>query len=120
LARTGWKRGPARRVPGGKKMVLAKVVGTVVSTAKARQLGGLKLLVLEKIALPSLDGCKDYVVALDAVGANTGELVFYVGGSSARMTQVSTGKPSDATVIGIVDSVDMNGDTVYQKSGGGL
>ena len=99
-------------------MVLARVVGTVVSTAKARQLSGSRLLMLEKVSFPTLKGGGDYVVALDAVGANFGELVFYVGGSSARMTDASTGKPSDATITAIVDSVDMNGVAVYRKSGG--
>lgn len=99
-------------------MVLAKVVGTVVSTAKAKQLGSLKLLVLEKVILPGLTGSGEYVVALDAVGANKGELVFFVTGSSARMTDVSSGKPSDATITAIVDSVELEGTTVYHKDGG--
>jgi len=99
-------------------MVLARVVGTVVSTAKAHQIEGLKLLVLEKVGLPGLAGTGEHVVAFDAVGANTGELVFYVGGSSARMTEATGGKPADATVTAIVDSVDMDGESVYRKAGG--
>jgi microcompartment protein CcmK/EutM len=97
-------------------MVLAKVVGTVVSTAKASQLDSLKLLLIEKITIPDLKGTKDYLVALDAVGANVGEYVFYVTGSSARMTDVSKGKPADATITAIIDSIDLEGAPVYQKS----
>ena len=96
-------------------MVLAKVRGAVVSTAKAQQLQGLKLLLLEQVAFPELTGTNQYVVALDAVGANVGELVFYVTGSSARMTDVSKGKPTDATVAAIVDIAAQEDHIVYQK-----
>lgn len=99
-------------------MVLAKVVGTVVSTAKAEQLESLKLLLLEKITIPDMKGTNEYVVALDAVGANIGEVVFYVTGSSARMTDVSKGKPSDATITAIVDNIDMHGKMIYRKAAG--
>ncbi len=96
-------------------MVLARVVGTVVSTAKAELLQGQRLLLLEKISLPSLEGKQDFVIALDAVGANAGELVFFVTGSSARLTEASKGRPTDATVAAIVDIVEHHGDLVYQK-----
>ena len=96
-------------------MILARVVGTVVSTAKAEQLASLKLLLVEKISIPDLEGTKDYVVALDSVGANVGELIFYVTGSSARMTNISKGKPSDATITAIVDNIDLYGSLVYRK-----
>ena len=98
-------------------MVLARVVGTVVSTAKARQLEDLKLLVVEKVSLPELDGNGEHLIALDAVGANDGELVFCVTGSSARMTDISNGRPSDTTITAIVDSIDMDGAAVYRKNG---
>ncbi len=98
-------------------MVLARVVGSVVSTAKEARLEGIKLLLLEKIDVKTLEGKKDYVVAMDAVGAGEGEIVFFVGGSSSRQTDITAGKPSDATIIGIVDSYDMSGKIVYKKGG---
>jgi len=55
------------------------------------------------------------VVAMDTVGAGLGEVVFYVAGSSARMTAVTEGKPSDASITAIVDSVDLDGRVVYRK-----
>lgn len=97
-------------------MILARVAGTVVSTAKAEQLSGLKLLLLEKVGLSPLAGTGDYVVALDAVGANVDELVFYVTGSSARLTDTSKARPTDATVVAIVDSIDKDGAAEYRKS----
>ncbi|HUX12832.1 MAG TPA: EutN/CcmL family microcompartment protein [Spirochaetia bacterium] len=97
-------------------MVLARVKGTVVSTQKAEQLAGLKLLLIEKIDPVTLKGKGDWSVAIDSVGANAGEIVFYVTGSSARMTETTKGKPSDATIIAIVDEIEKDGELVYNKS----
>ena len=99
-------------------MVLAKVIGTVVSSHKEPRLEGIKFLLLEKIDPATMNGKKDFVVALDSVGAGVGEIVFYVSGSSSRMTAVTEGKPSDATITAIVDMIDMNGKLVYQKDQG--
>jgi microcompartment protein CcmK/EutM len=97
-------------------MVLARVRGTVVSTHKSPPLEGLKLLLLERIDPVTLKGKGDFAVAIDSVGANTGEIVFYVSGSSARMTEATKGKPSDATIIAIVDSIEKDGTFTYEKS----
>jgi microcompartment protein CcmK/EutM len=97
-------------------MVLARVRGTVVATHKPESLQGLRLLLLEKIDPVSLAGKGDFVVGIDAVGANAGEIVFYVGGSSARMTEATKGRPSDATVIAIVDAIEKDGAYTYDKS----
>lgn len=96
-------------------MILAKVVGTVVSTRKEEKIEGIKFLLLEKIDPGTMEGRKDYVVAMDAVGAGLGEIVFYVAGSSSRMTKVTEGKPSDATITAIVDVIAIDGGVVYQK-----
>lgn len=99
-------------------MILARVKGTVVSSAKEKRLEGLKLLLLEKVDPKTLKGKPDFVVALDAVGAGKDELVFYVSGSSSRQTELTSGIPSDATVIGIVDILDIDGKIVYNKDQG--
>ncbi len=96
-------------------MVLARVKGTVVSTHKAGSLQGLKLLLLEKIDPASMKGRNEFTVAIDGVGANPGEIVFYVTGSSARMTETTKGKPSDATIIAIVDTIEKDGVPTYTK-----
>jgi microcompartment protein CcmK/EutM len=96
-------------------MILAKVVGTVVSTRKEPKIEGIKFLLLEKINPSNMQGKGDYLVAMDSVGAGLGEVVFFVAGSSSRMTTTTEGKPSDATIISIVDSIDINGEYVYRK-----
>jgi len=97
-------------------MVLARVKGTVVATHKSPPMEGLKLLLLEKIDPVTLKGKGDYVVGIDSVGANAGEIVFYVTGSSARMTDTTKGKPSDATIIAIVDAIEKDGSLTYDKA----
>ena len=97
-------------------MVLARVKGTVVSTHKSASMAGLKLLLLEKVDAVSLKGKGDFVVGIDSVGANAGEIVFYVTGSSARMTDTTKGKPSDATIIAIVDAIEKDGTLTYDKA----
>ena len=96
-------------------MVLAKVVGTVVSTRKEPKIEGIKFLLLEKIDPATMKGKKDYLVAMDSVGAGPGEIVFFAAGSSSRMTEVTQGKPSDATITAIVDIIEMDGQVVYHK-----
>ncbi|WP_017873727.1 EutN/CcmL family microcompartment protein [Candidatus Caldatribacterium saccharofermentans] len=96
-------------------MILARVVGTVVSTRKEEKIKGIKFLLLEKIDPVTLQGKGDYLVAMDCVGAGKGEIVFYVSGSSARMTAITEGKPSDAAIVAIVDEIEVDGKVVYQK-----
>ena len=100
-------------------MVLARVVGTVVSTRKEPKIEGIRFLVLEKINPETMQGLGDFVVAMDGVGANLGEVVFFVAGSSARMTAVTEGRPADATITAIVDAVDIRGEYVYHKEASG-
>jgi microcompartment protein CcmK/EutM len=96
-------------------MVLARVVGTVVSTRKEPKIEGIKFLLIERIHPETLEGSGDYVVAMDSVGSNVGEIVFYVAGSSSRMTSVTEGRPADATITAIVDAIEVNGTYTYHK-----
>jgi len=95
-------------------MLLAKVVGTVVSTRKDPKVDGLKFLLLRQVNPETLkEG--GYVVANDAVGCGVGELVLYASGSSARQTEVTKERPCDAVVMAIVDTWEIGGQTLYTK-----
>lgn len=95
-------------------MLLAKVIGTVVASARTERIEGLRMLVLQPL---DLDGKPkgNYVVAFDAVGAGEGEVVLYVTGSSARQTPATDNRPADATVFAIVDTWDAEGEVKYTK-----
>lgn len=96
-------------------MQLGRVAGTVVSTAKESTLEGRKFLVVRML---DLDGKESggYVVAVDAVGAGVGEVVLVASGSSARMTEATRDRPSDAVIMAIVDSWDVDGEVRWRKS----
>ena len=96
-------------------MVLAKVVGTVVSTQKQPNMEGIKLLLLEKIDPVTIKGKNDFIVSLDTVGAGLGEIVFYASGSGARQTPETQGVPTDASIVAIVDSIVKDGVFTFQK-----
>ena len=46
---------------------------------------------------------------MDTVGAGEGEIVMWAGGSSSRQTDLTTNKPVDSSIVGIVDFVDILG-----------
>ncbi len=56
-------------------MQLARVIGTVVSTIKNEALEGRKLLVVQSLN-KNLEPSGKPLVAVDAIGAGVGELVF--------------------------------------------
>jgi ethanolamine utilization protein EutN/carbon dioxide concentrating mechanism protein CcmL len=96
-------------------MILARVVGNVVSTNKAEKLQGLKLLIVIPIDIESFKDKGQPLVAIDTVGAGEDEVVMCVGGSSSRQTEITDGKPSDLAIIAIIDSVELRGDIVFRK-----
>jgi microcompartment protein CcmK/EutM len=95
-------------------MNIGRVAGTVVSTRKDEKLTGATLQVVRQI---DLDGKETgaFVVAVDAVGAGTGEVVLYASGSSARLTPSTKDRPADAVIMAIVDSIEVGGKIVYTK-----
>lgn len=88
-------------------MKLGKVVGTVVATRKDPRLEGLKHLIVATITPDGkFDG--NYEVAVDTVQAGFKEIVILCTGSSARMTSRTENAPVDATIVGIVDSINLD------------
>lgn len=86
-------------------MYLAKVIGTVVSTSKRDELVGMKLLLIEKMN-EYMEKIGDVEIAVDAVGAGTGETVIICKGSAARFI-FGEKYPIDTTIVGIVDTVEV-------------
>ena len=84
-------------------MQLARVIGTVVATVKNDSLEGRKLLVVQTLDKDLRPAGKP-LVALDAVGAGAGELVFWCRGKEASLPFRRDDTPTDCTVVGIVDS----------------
>ena len=95
-------------------MLLGKVVGTVVATRKEPTLDGSKLLLVRGLDLDA-KLTATLVVAVDAVGAGVGEVVLYASGSSARQTEMTKDRPVDATIMAIVDQLEVGGTLKYVK-----
>lgn len=96
-------------------MILARVRGNVISSTKSDRLEGLKLLLVVPIEISSFEEKGQPLVAIDSVGAGEGEVVMCVGGSSSRQTSLTDGKPVDLSIIGIIDSVELNGNKIFEK-----
>ncbi len=90
----------------------------VVATQKVASMIGSKLLTVEPLRVDPqgrdrLVGTGRTFVCVDTVGAGQGEMVLICQGSSARFTPETEKLPIDAAVIGIVDSVNVEGRTVF-------
>ncbi len=85
-------------------MILARIVGTVVSTRKDARLEGKKLLIVKPISPEGADE-SGYLIAVDTVGSGAGETVLVVSGSSARNAAECKDRPIDAAIVGIVDEI---------------
>ena len=84
-------------------MQLARVIGCVVATVKNDSLEGRKLLVVQSLD-SNLRAQGAPLVALDAIGAGVGELVFWCRGKEASFPFRREDTPTDCTIVGIVDS----------------
>lgn len=91
-------------------MQIARVIGTVVSTIKNASLDGRKFLIVQTLDA-DLNVKGEPTVALDAIGAGEGELVFWCRGKEASFPFKRDETPTDCTIVGIIDS-DAH---VYQK-----
>ena len=85
-------------------MQLARVIGTVVSTVKSDSLQTRKLLVIQPLDA-KLNETGSPIVAIDSVGAGTGEVIFWCRGKEASFAFEPIEVPTDCTIVGIVDSV---------------
>jgi microcompartment protein CcmK/EutM len=85
-------------------MHFARVVGTVVCTAKVPSWRGQRLLLMQPTD-PHGEAQGRMLVAVDLVSAATGQRVFYVRGREAANALPDPDNPADAAIVGIVDDV---------------
>ncbi|PTW58999.1 ethanolamine utilization protein EutN [Breoghania corrubedonensis] len=86
-------------------MHLGRVIGTVVSTSKDSSLCGSKLLIVARLTeKQEPDGTTE--IATDTVGAGYGEIVIVATGSAARHAGTLVHSVTDASIVGIVDTVE--------------
>lgn len=101
-------------------MFVARVTGSVVATQKVASMTGHKLLMVEpyRVDEKSRDRLvptgRTFVV-VDTLGAGLDEMVLICQGSSARLTPETEKLPIDAVIIGLVDTVDVGGETIFSN-----
>jgi len=96
-------------------MIVARVIGTVVCTQKDSKLEGVKFQICMPISMTDLKADGKPLVAVDTVGAGAGELVLICSGSSARQTSRTTNTPTDASIMGIIDTLELDSTITYRK-----
>lgn len=95
-------------------MLIAKVIGTTVSTIKNENLIGRKLLILRQADESGETFGRPYV-AVDTLDAGVGDLVLTAHGSSGRQTDITKNSPVDAVIMAVIDSLQVAGEVVFRK-----
>ena len=91
-------------------MNLAKVIGTVWATVKDENLVGAKMQIIQPLDYNEKK-VGDPMVAVDTIGAGPGEIVYYTTAREATIPYPTRIAPIDASIVGIVDRID-----IYQNS----
>jgi ethanolamine utilization protein EutN len=90
------------------EMLLARVIGNVVSTQKNQRYEGSRIMLCRQITPEGAD--MDYTcLALDSVSAGEGDIVLIVqeGLSASTAATGKAGAAIDSAIVGVVDYVDL-------------
>jgi len=95
-------------------MLIARVIGTTVSTIKDETLVGRKLLILRPADEDGAPYGKPYV-AVDTLDAGIGDLVLTAHGSGGRQTTITRNSPVDAVIMAVIDHLVVGGKVAYRQ-----
>jgi ethanolamine utilization protein EutN len=86
-------------------LFLGKVIGNIWATRKYDALLNFKLMIVQPI---NMDYKKtgEPIVAVDTVGAGPGETIIYITASEAVIPLPVDMAPVDASIVGIVDTIN--------------
>jgi len=90
-------------------MQLGRIIGNVVCTMKNASLEGHRLLLVQPIDRHGGDKGRPFV-AVDSVGAGAGETIYWCRGREASFPFLPNDVPTEATIVGIVDSIHIPGE----------
>lgn len=88
-------------------MFFARVIGTIWATRKDEHMKNLKLQIIQPIDARR-ENAGDPIVAVDTIGAGPGETVFYISAREATIPLPVDMAPVDASIVGIVDRIDLH------------
>ena len=88
-------------------MFLGRIIGKVVATMKNASLDGQRFLIVQPLDRHGQAKGKP-LVALDSVGAGAAEIVYWCRGREASFPFLPDEVPTEATIVAIVDSVNVS------------
>ena len=86
-------------------MFLGKVIGNVWATKKYSDLKSFKLMLVQPVN-SLMENTGDAIIAVDTVGAGPGEIIYYITASEAVIPLPVDFAPVDASIVGIVDTIN--------------
>jgi ethanolamine utilization protein EutN len=87
-------------------MYLGRVIGNIWATKKYETLHSLKFQFVQPLNA-EMEQTGEPLVAIDTVGAGPGEIIFYITASEAVIPLPVDFAPVDASIVGIVDSINI-------------
>lgn len=95
-------------------MFFGKVIGTIWATRKIQSLENLTLQIVQPVdSARSPQGAP--VIAVDTIGAGTGEVICYITSREATIPLPEPFAPVDAAIVGIVDRIDPEPELIETK-----
>jgi ethanolamine utilization protein EutN len=87
-------------------MKLGRILGTVWATVKDEKMNGCTFFIMQPVDEEE-NPLGMTLVAVDTIGSREGDLVYWVGGAEATFAFNDRQIPSDVTIIGLVDRLDL-------------
>lgn len=88
-------------------MFFATIIGTVWATVKDEHLANAAFEIIQPINA-NREPVGKPIVAVNTIGAGKGETVMYITASEASIPLPVDMAPTDATIVGIIDSIDLD------------
>jgi ethanolamine utilization protein EutN len=88
-------------------LFFGRIIGNVWATEKYKALNSFKMLIVQPLN-GKMENTGDPIIAVDTVGAGSGEIIFYVTASEAVIPLPVEMAPVDASIVGIVDSISLD------------
>ena len=96
-------------------MVIGEVIGSVIATRKTANMEGLPLRIV-RIIQTDTTPTEKFVVAVDLLNVDTGEIVLVASGSPARQTKQTDARPVDAIIMAIIDTWQINNKVQFDRN----
>ena len=87
-------------------MWLGLVEGKIWATVKDDKFEGIRLSILQPLD-ENQKPMGSHVVAVDGIGVRDGDLVFWVNSTEASFIFPGTQVPTEASIVGLVDELDV-------------